>query len=94
MPIHDLGYRGWDGERSSDATRWWVISQTGIALAWRSSWLKRMLFFSWLPILMFAAGIFFYEQAIKQSPGALSFVVDLIEAFDTGSGWREPIIAP
>ena len=86
MPIHDLGYRSWEGERSSNMLRWWVIAQTGIHLVWKNSALKRMLFFSWMSVLVFAGMIFFYEQALKQSPESLKFVVSMLQNFDTSKG--------
>ena len=34
MPIHDLGYRGWQGRLIPPIGRFWVIAHTGIVLAW------------------------------------------------------------
>lgn len=61
MPIHDLGYRPWQGQRSGELTRPWVVAQGGISLIWRSRWLRMMLMLSWLPILFPAVGIFIFE---------------------------------
>lgn len=66
MPIHDLGYRGWTGKRSSENLRWFVIAETGIRLAWQSRWVRRMMFAAWLPCLYFAAALFFFEQSMRQ----------------------------
>ena len=62
MPIHDLGYRSWQGPLVPQFGRFWVIAQTGIRLAWRNAWLRRLVFFSWLPALYIAGLLFFYEQ--------------------------------
>ena len=53
MPIYELGYRHWEGELRSPLTRWWAITRTGIALAWQSKLLKRLLIFGWGTILYF-----------------------------------------
>ncbi|MBX3442477.1 MAG: ABC transporter permease subunit [Planctomyces sp.] len=67
MPLHDLGYRRWDGELNPQWTRWWVIAQTGIRLSWRSRWLRRMLTLAWLPAILFGIAVFTLENAIGRS---------------------------
>jgi ABC-2 type transport system permease protein len=62
MPIHDLGYRTWQGPLVPQAGRFWVIAQTGIRMAWRNAWLRRLLFFSWLPAVYFAGLIVVYDR--------------------------------
>jgi len=66
VPIHDLGYRGWEAGEERGEARWWVIASSGIRLAWKSSWLRRMLMFAWAPALVVAVGFFVYEQTIRQ----------------------------
>lgn len=64
MPLHDVGYRSWEGEpRPGNAAA--VIAGTGIRLAWKSRWLRRVVLFAWSPALMFAGGFFAFEQAIE-----------------------------
>ncbi|WP_373650625.1 ABC transporter permease [Schlesneria sp. DSM 10557] len=63
--VHHLGYRGWSGVRTSGWSRWMVISQVGVQRAWQSQWLKRMLFFAWLPAVWFGFGFFLWEQATQ-----------------------------
>ena len=46
--------------------RFWVIAQTGIRLAWRNAWLRRLLFFAWLPAIYMAGLLFLYEQLRAQ----------------------------
>lgn len=65
MPVHDLGYRSWRGTLAPDFTRWLVIAQTGIRLAWRSSWLRRMLLVAWLPAVYMGLGFFLFEQSLE-----------------------------
>lgn len=67
VPLHDLGYRGWDGELNPQSGRWWVIAQTGVRLAWRSRWLRRMLVIAWFPAVLAGLVLFFVENAISRS---------------------------
>lgn len=64
MPLHDVGYRAWSGLKSWRWTRWWVVAAVGIQLAFRTSWLSRMLAFSWIPAIVIGVGFFAYEQSI------------------------------
>ncbi|NCX99667.1 MAG: hypothetical protein EBX35_14105 [Planctomycetia bacterium] len=65
MPLHDVGYRGWHG-RSRPGTAAGVIATTGIRLAWKSRWLRRVILFAWSPALVFAGGFFAFEQAVDE----------------------------
>ncbi len=64
MPIHDLGYRAWEGDLGAGASRRRVIAQTGFRLAWRSQWLRRLMMLAWLPATYMGVVFFFYEQAL------------------------------
>jgi len=64
MPIHDLGYRNWNGTLVSTWSRWTVIAHAGIQRAWQSRWLRRMLFFAWLPAIWFGLGFFLWEHSL------------------------------
>ena len=68
MPIYDLGYRRWEGKRSPDWLRFVTIAKTGFQLAFKSRWLRRMLFFAWLPAAYMAAAFFMYEQYVINNP--------------------------
>ena len=82
MPIHNLGYREWNGELRSPSTRWLVVADISIRRAWRSAWLRRMMFFGWVPGIVMGFMIFIYEQSAKQggemqdmmSAGAMALV--------------------
>ena len=65
MPIHDVGYRRWDGDVSTMWLRWAVVAGAGIRLVWKSSWLRRMLIFAWLPTAVTGIGFFVYEQSLE-----------------------------
>ncbi len=64
MPLHDVGYRAWEGAKSSPLLRWLAITITGIQIAFRSSWLARTLIVSWVPAIAMGIGFFIYEQSI------------------------------
>ncbi|MEL7498608.1 MAG: ABC transporter permease subunit [Planctomycetota bacterium] len=66
MPLHDVGYRGWDEQRTPTFMRWWIITKTGVRLAFRSHWVKRSLLAAWLPILYWGAVFLIVENAILQ----------------------------
>ncbi len=66
MPLHDVGYRPWQGTRLGSSSAIGVIALTGIRLAWTSRWLRRMVFFAWSPALVFATSFFAFEQAIDE----------------------------
>ena len=66
MPIHDVGYRRWDAETESVWLRWTVIAGAGVRLVWKNHWLRRMLFFAWLPAAALGIAFFAYEQALER----------------------------
>lgn len=66
MPIHDLGYRPWQGERKSSFSRWTIIAAAGIRLAAKNRWLKRVLVVAWLPVLYWGIAFFFVGQTLEQ----------------------------
>lgn len=66
MPLHDVGYRPWRGDRLGPGSAIGVIALTGIRLAWTSRWLRRLVFFAWSPALVFATSFFAFEQAIDE----------------------------
>jgi len=66
MPLHDVGYRSWQGRRRGPWSAAVAIATTGITLAWTSRWLRRAVFFAWSPALFFAASFFAFEQAADE----------------------------
>lgn len=63
MPVHDLGYRRWQGERMSRLLRPVVVARSGISLIWRRRWLRTALMLAWLPIVFPAMGLFAFEYS-------------------------------
>jgi len=64
VPIHDLGYQTWEGRLVPEAGRWWVITQTGIRLAWRARWVRHLMMLAWMPAIYLGAGFFAFEQMV------------------------------
>ncbi len=62
MPLHDVGYREWDGPRVGPWKRWWMITETGVRITLKSAWVRRIIFFCWLPIFYWGIGLFAFEQ--------------------------------
>lgn len=68
MPIHDVGYRGWDRRKTMRPTRPLAIARSGITLVLRMKWLRFLLIFGWLPVALPAATIFLFEYAAREDP--------------------------
>ena len=66
MPVHDLGFRPWQGKRTPAILRPYFVARSGISLVWRRRWLRLMLILAWLPIIFPAAGIFIFEYSTTQ----------------------------
>ncbi len=65
MPIHNLGYRPWKQKLTRPSARWRNISASGIRLAQKSPWVKRVVFAAWLPVLYWGMGFFVIGQAME-----------------------------
>ena len=63
MPVNDLGYRPWSGDRTTQVLRPWVVARSGISLVWRRRWLRTMLLLAWLPIVVPALALFAFEYS-------------------------------
>lgn len=72
MPVHNVGYRPWTGTKTPQWTRWWIIANTGISLAFKSKWVRRLLFFAWLPVLYWAIAFFVLEKGLSDQTGFIA----------------------
>ncbi|MCO8122229.1 ABC transporter permease subunit [Stieleria sp. TO1_6] len=77
MPVHDLGYRTWRGERAAHFLRPLVVARAGIALVFKRRWLRIMLVLAWLPVLFPAFGIFAFEYSSTE-PELQDMIVGLV----------------
>lgn len=85
MPIHNLGYREWEGERLSGSSRWSVIAGIGIRRAWQSKWLRRIAFVVWAPPLLYGVIIFLFEQSMTTpGPAGLQRIPEVAAVFLPG----------
>lgn len=64
MPQHEVGYRSWNGKRTAQASRWWIIAETGFQAALKSAWVRRILFVAWLPIFYWGTIFFVLENVL------------------------------
>lgn len=78
MPIHKVGYRGWDSKKIPASRRWWIISHTGIRLAIRSRWVRRLMLVCFFPVLYWGLGVFLLEQYMAQ-PDLQSDIIQIME---------------
>jgi len=70
LPIHDLGYRPWNGELKSMFSKFLVIASSGISLAGKSRWMRRILMIAWIPVLYWGAAFFFVGRTFEQPKSA------------------------
>ncbi|MCG8649389.1 MAG: ABC-2 transporter permease, partial [Pirellulales bacterium] len=77
MPVHDLGYRRWTGDRMPRILRPLAVAQSGISLVWRRRWLRFFLTLAWLPIVVPGFFIFVFEFS-QTSPDARGTVAALL----------------
>lgn len=54
MPLFEIGYRSYAGERTHERLRWWPIARHGWTLALRAKLLRRLVLVAYFPILYFA----------------------------------------
>ncbi len=66
MPINNVGYRAWDGITRGALSRCLAIASTGIGITFKSQWIRRMLFVSWLPVAYVGIGFFFFEKYMDE----------------------------
>lgn len=70
MPIHDLGYRTWQGTLTPPTLRFTAIAETGMGLAWRNLWVRRLAVLAWLPAVYLAAAFLVLEQGLANQSEA------------------------
>ena len=93
MPIHKVGYRGWEGKKIPVSRRWWIISLTGIRVVLRSRWVRRLMFICFFPVLYWGLAVFVLEQYMAQ-PDLQSDLIEAIQQTEQlesqRSRWRRP----
>ncbi|XZE51801.1 ABC transporter permease subunit [Planctomycetaceae bacterium SH139] len=93
MPIIDLGYRNWDGERSPRFLRPLAITGTSLRLVWRAVWLRRLLMIAMLPMIPVGVCFFMYEQ-IPESDGLKRAALEVSsELFESNPQLRDAIVS-
>lgn len=59
MPIHDQGYRRYEGRRLPPGGAWWVIARTDLLAGMRSRLFVGLLLLAWLPFVVRVVQIYF-----------------------------------
>lgn len=85
MGLFEIGYRRYEGERTSHALRWLPITRSGIRIATRSKLLRRLVLISFLPFLYFGWVFFLIGRITDPSvdPSGPFFAIAR-EIFGTG----------
>ncbi|MCA9057808.1 MAG: ABC transporter permease subunit [Planctomycetaceae bacterium] len=92
MPIHNLGYRPWDGTMESAQTRWTVITGIGVRRVWQSTWVRRIILLAWAPAVVMGLLIFLFEQAAQsQDPEAVEAFRVFVSVILSGSNIQQAI---
>lgn len=72
MPVRDLGYRPYEGERLPPSQNTWVLLRHGLRRAW-ASWLVKIAFFlGWAPGVLFAGYAFLQFRMAQQAPAEVA----------------------
>ena len=58
MPIHDQGYRRYEGQREPHGRTWWVIAKAGLMERLRERKFLGLLLFAWLPFIVRAVQMY------------------------------------
>lgn len=67
MPIHDVGYRAWEGEKAPRIHGWFVMLLANITILRRNLWLRRALAAAWLPALYIGVGFYLLESVLHST---------------------------
>lgn len=67
MPIHDVGYREWNGTRAPRIHGWFVMLLANITILRRNLWLRRALAAAWLPTLYIGVGFYALETLLHSN---------------------------
>jgi len=75
MPLLDIGYRKWEGEKTPRSTRSLALASTGIHLVWKGTWLKRVLMFMAIPALIAGTFVAIFEQTLDREGARALFTM-------------------
>ena len=68
MPIHDQGYRRYQGQRQPHGRTWWTIARAGVLERLRERKFLGLLLVAWLPFLYYAITIYVSENFEQTAP--------------------------
>lgn len=82
MPIFDQGYQHWSGKLAGHTWRWLAIARHGLRTALSNTWVRRVLFFAWMPAIALGAMLCLWGLLERQS--------ELIAAIRPMLGFLDP----
>lgn len=91
MSIREKGYTHWDGQLKESVFIWFPLTRLGIKLAFQKKFFKLFFFSSFLPALIFLAGIYVSERLedfrfmLRGSPSFLQITPDYFKVYFTNS---------
>jgi ABC-2 type transport system permease protein len=91
MPIHDQGYRRYEGVRARPGRAWWIIARMHIVAALRRRWFLVLLALGWVQFVG-RAGIIVVNSTFQQIPG-LEMTAESFRNFLVGQSFFVFIIA-
>ncbi|MFW6051797.1 MAG: ABC transporter permease subunit [Myxococcota bacterium] len=68
MPVRDLGYRPYEGERLPSSHNTWVLLRHGLRRAWASWLVKIAVFLGWVPTAIFVGVVFVQFRMAQEAP--------------------------
>jgi len=68
VPIHDQGYRRYEGRRLAPGGAWWVIARTDFVAAVRSRLFVALILLAWLPFVVRVVQIYFSSSVATDIP--------------------------
>jgi ABC-2 type transport system permease protein len=79
MPIHDQGYRRYQGARTGRGRAWLIIASTGVRMLWRRRPFVALMLIAWLPF--FARALQMYAAASLPQAAFLAATPTLFRQF-------------
>ena len=77
MPLHDTGYKHWDGVHLGLWRRRWVITRNGLIACLQNKWLRHLVVLCWAPALAMTGLLFFIGQLLVADSIVLVWIGNL-----------------
>src|SRR5437879_6477564 len=80
MPIFDQGYQHWNGQLSSQAWRWTVITRHGVRTQLKNRMVRILLLLAWIPALALVAFLAVWGLIEQKTEGLTAFFAPILSA--------------